>query len=318
MSRLGEFVLRRLVALRRRGGDGGGTAAATTFDDYHRWQFESSAELFAKYPGFDPRGKSILDIGCGIGGRTAWLASQGATRVVGLDINAAEIAIARELQQRLFPALAPLLSYHVSQEDALLDLGEFDYVLLVDMMEHVVSPPAMLRLAHRYTRQGGTCFFSTFGWLSHRGSHMGMLPWLNVFFSDETILNVQRWVVSRPGYHPTRFDSDPPIERWRGIYDLRDRPGEHLNKLTLADVRKLLRHNIFGPGHLELWPISNRLGWFFRLLIRLPLLDELFHSLFVVRLDKTEAKTDDRGAVAGRKARAEAAGAESSAPPPAR
>ena len=283
MSLIGEAVLRNLVRAQQDRGE----ARPQTHEDYHRWQFETSAALFAVYPEFDVRGKTILDIGCGIGGRTVWLASQGAARVAGMDINAEEIGVAREIQRRLYPQLEGVLSFHCSQETSSPDLGEFDYVLLVDTMEHVVSPPAVLRLAYQRTRLGGRCYFSTFGWYNHSASHTGLMPWVNVFFSDETIINYIRWRISQPDYRPSRFDSDPPIERWRGLYDLRDRPGEHLNKITLREIRKLIRYNIFGKGTLTLLPIRLRPRWFFRLLVRLPWLDELFHAYLVVRLDKT-------------------------------
>jgi SAM-dependent methyltransferase len=287
MSQLGEFVLRNLVA-RREGKDG---AKPDTHEAYHRWQFESCPSIFGKYPDFSPRSKTILEIGCGIGGRSAWLATQGAARVVAIDINAAEIAIAIQLRDEFYPALTPTLEYLVSGEDAMLDIGQFDYVLMVDMMEHVVSPPAILGLAHAYTKAGGACYFSTFGWYHHSGSHTGLIPWANLFFSDETLINVTRWKISRPEYKPSRFDSPVPVDRWKGIYNLRDRPDEHLNKITLAEVRKILRYNIFRSGHMVLWPIGGRPAWLFRALIRIPYLDEVFHGYFVVRLEKADIPT---------------------------
>lgn len=289
MSQLGEFVLRNIIARRK----GIPVTKIDTHEAYHRWQFESSPSLFAKYPDFSLGGKSILEIGCGIGGRSAWLATQGAARVVAIDINAEEIAIAIQLRDELYPALAPMLEYLVSREDGMLDIGQFDYVLMVDMMEHVVSPPSILRLAHAYTKPGGACFFSTFGWYHHSGSHTGLIPWANLFFSDETLINVIRWKISRPDYKPSRFDSPVPLDRWKGIYNLRDRPGEHLSKLTLADVRKILRYTIFTSGYMVLWPIGGRLTWLFRALIRVPYLDELFHGYLVVRLEKAATPTSD-------------------------
>jgi len=283
MSWIGELALRKLVGPQRRNGK----ATPQTHEEYHRWQFETSPALFATYPGFDPRGKTILDIGCGIGGRTVWLASQGAARVVGVDINAAEIEVAQRIQREQYPQLAGVLSFHCSQENDTLEPGQFDYVLLVDSMEHVVSPPAILRLAYKNTRLGGSCYFSTFGWYNHSASHTGLLPWVNVLFSDETIINFIRWRVSRPGYRPSRFDSNPPIERWRGLYNLRDRPGEHLNKITLSEIRKLIKYNIFGPGVMRLSPIRHRPQWLFQCLVGLPGLDELFHAYLAVRLDRT-------------------------------
>jgi SAM-dependent methyltransferase len=222
------------------------------------------------------------------GGRSAYLAHQGAARVVGIDINRQEIELARKLLRSELPELEARVEYHVSPENAPLDLGPFDYVVLVDAMEHVVSPPAILRLAHRYVREGGDVYFSTVGWYHHDATHTGLLPWVQVLFSDETILNVIRWMVSQPDYRPSRFDSQPPVERWRGIYDLRDRPGEHLNKITIREIRRLVRHTVFSEATMRVLGFrkAHPLVPFLNVLRHVPLVQELVHSGIVVRLRK--------------------------------
>jgi SAM-dependent methyltransferase len=280
-----ESLLKTLIGLKRhlsKPGPGHGTH----YEEYFQWQFSSSAKLFSKYKGLELAGKSVLEIGCGTGGRTAWMATQNPTRVVGIDINAEEIALASQLCAKLYPDLAPRVEYIASQENCAPDLGLFDYVLLVDSMEHVVSPPAILRLACRYVKPGGYCYFGTMGWFHYSGSHTGLLPFVNVFFSDETILNVIRWQVSQPDYRPSRFDSDPPIERWRGIYDLRDRPGEHLNKLTIHQMKRLMRCNVIGPAEMYVYPFGHPWLRPLRWMSRVPFLQELYHTYFVVRMQK--------------------------------
>jgi 2-polyprenyl-3-methyl-5-hydroxy-6-metoxy-1,4-benzoquinol methylase len=289
MSWIGEQILKGLVLLRERfapsmaSGPGG-----TSYESYSQWQFSSSKTLFGHYPDFDLRGSRVLEIGCGIGGRTAYLASAGASEAVGIDINAAEITIAKDFAQRLYPQLHGRLSYYSSQEDQTLDIGQFDYVLLVDSMEHVVSPPAILRLAYLYTKPGGKCYFNTIGWYHQKGSHMPLIPWVNVWFSDETILNVMRWRLLRPDYVPRRFDSNPPVERWRGLWNLRDRPGEHLNKITIAEIKKLCRHTIFDQARWRIIGFQSRnpILRLCNIFNNVPVLQEMFHSGIVVELRK--------------------------------
>ena len=105
MPRLGEAILKRLVRLDRRRRHNGATDPED-WQSYIRWQFDSSAGMFGKYPGLDWRGKSVLEVGCGTGGRAAYLAATGASRVVGIDINAAEMEIARRELPGLYPAAA--------------------------------------------------------------------------------------------------------------------------------------------------------------------------------------------------------------------
>jgi SAM-dependent methyltransferase len=233
--------------------------------------------MFATFPEFDFRNRRILDLGCGIGGRAAWLANNGAREVVGIDISVQDVLNAAQLTDRLYPNLKNV-SYHPCKEDEqLTGLGEFDVVLLLDSIEHVVSPLKAVRLARKYVKSGGRVYFSTVGWFHHAGSHLG-IPFATVFFSDETLLNFVRWKVSRPDYQPTDWDSDPPVARWGGVYDLRDRPGEYLNKITVRQLRRLVRYAPYRRGRLIMIGFRNpRLRWL-NPLRHIPIVNEVFHS----------------------------------------
>jgi 2-polyprenyl-3-methyl-5-hydroxy-6-metoxy-1,4-benzoquinol methylase len=293
MSILGEAILKNLVRLKARlqapsepprGGAGDGGRLDEGWAAYIQHQFATSAALFAKYPNLSLAGKTVLDLGCGTGGRAAYLAEAGARRVVAIDVNAQEIEVARRICPALYPGAAGRVDYRVSSEHEHLDVGLFDVVMMVDSMEHVVSPAEMMRLAHGYTRPGGQFYFSNIGWYHYTGSHMNLLPFVNVFFSDETILDVMRWQVSCPDYCPTRFDSSPPSERWRGLYDLRDRPGERLNKLTIADMKLLVRHSIFASTEMTIvgFSSSHPAVRALNVLRHVPVVQEVIHSYVVV------------------------------------
>jgi SAM-dependent methyltransferase len=247
--------------------------------DYFRWQLDTSPALFSLLPNLDLAGKRVLEIGCGLGGRSAWLAGNGPSEVVAIDINGAEIERARDLARELCP-YAQNLTYIHSQEDSRSDIGDFDVVLLVDSLEHVQSPCKILKLVHSYTRPHGRAYFTTCGWYHHAGSHTGY-PFVNLFFSDETILNVIRWQVSRPDYQPSMWDSNPPLARWQGIYDLRDRPGEYLNKITIRQMKKLARYSEFSQGTVHVLGFRNpKLKWL-NSLSCVPVVQEVVHSFVV-------------------------------------
>jgi SAM-dependent methyltransferase len=283
MSVLKELALKTVVAKWRP------TSTRTQPDHtaYIKWQFSTTPALFTKFPPLDLRGKRVLEIGCGTGGRAAYMASLGAS-VVGIDINREEIEVARSEMKNLFPALADRLEFLPSTENGKLDIGEFDVVMLIDCLEHVVSPPSVVRLAHAYTKPGGRAYMSLCGWYHAWGSHFNLMPFVNVLFSDEEILNVQRWLVSRPDYVPTRFDSDPPIERWNGLYDLRQRPGEYLNKITLDEMKKLIRYSAFKRGrmHVAGWDRPSPVFKIANVLRHVPVLQEVLHSYVVLEFEK--------------------------------
>ena len=87
---------------------------------------------------FDPRGLRILDAGCG-GGRNGELAKRaGAREVVGVELDAAAAARARE---RLDLVLQGDLA---TFDPAVLGDEPFDAVLAVDVLEHMADPDAVL------------------------------------------------------------------------------------------------------------------------------------------------------------------------------
>jgi 2-polyprenyl-3-methyl-5-hydroxy-6-metoxy-1,4-benzoquinol methylase len=93
------------------------------------------------------KGDSLLDLACGDGMMTAMFA-QHFKRVVGVDASGAHVQEARERlpQARFFESLI---------EDFDLD-EKFDAVFLLDILEHVVDPVAVLKKAASYLNTGGT------------------------------------------------------------------------------------------------------------------------------------------------------------------
>jgi 2-polyprenyl-3-methyl-5-hydroxy-6-metoxy-1,4-benzoquinol methylase len=282
--KLSEKLLYGLVRWTKRRTGSTSLVNCSSFEEYFEWQYSTTRALLETMPNLDLAGATVLEIGCGTGGRTAYLASCGASRVVGIDINAHEIGLARQFCEKFHPELVAKVEYLASKEDEMLPLGSFDYVILIDSFEHVVHPPQILRLCYEYTRPGGRCYFTTLGWYHHGGSHMRLIPWVQCFFSDETILNVTRRILSSADYKPSRFDSDPPARRWEGICNLRDRPGEHLNKITIREIRKTVGYSPFAESHVHVTPYQARRLRPFRFLSAVPFAQEMFHSTVVGEL----------------------------------
>jgi 2-polyprenyl-3-methyl-5-hydroxy-6-metoxy-1,4-benzoquinol methylase len=98
---------------------------------------------------FDPRGLRILDAGCG-GGRNGELARRaGAREVVGVELDAAAAARARE---RLDLVVEGDLA---TFDPAALGDEPFDAVLAVDVLEHMADPDAVLRRLVALLAPGG-------------------------------------------------------------------------------------------------------------------------------------------------------------------
>lgn len=85
-----------------------------------------------------PAGARVLDLGCGRGLLAAELARKGCT-VHGVD----------NLELGAAPGLAAYTRHDLDHGPPELDLGDFDVVLLLDILEHLHSPEAFLTALHR-------------------------------------------------------------------------------------------------------------------------------------------------------------------------
>lgn len=261
--------------------------AQSSEEGYWDWQYKTSPEYFNKFSDLQAclPGARVLDIGCGLGGRTCYLATKGVRSVLGIDINADEIAQAKVLTKR---ANDSVVQSHVSflavRENEPLDVEPFDIVTLVDSLEHVHDPVAMLNFAYSMTRPGGVCYFGTIGWYHYNAAHMmGILPipFLTLLFNDTTILDAVRRITMMPDYRPFMWDSNPPVTRWAHVKDLRDRPGEYLNKITVQGLKRAMKSSRFGDGRLLVAGFSWRqcpwMRWL-NVMAKIPVIQEVYHA----------------------------------------
>ena len=111
-------------------------------DDYTQ---HARADVVARIP--PPLG-CALDVGCGAGGVGRELRARGATRLVGveLDAEAAEIAASTYDEVLTMDALEAL---------PFLEGQAFDTIVCYDILEHLYDPAALLAGLHELTAPGG-------------------------------------------------------------------------------------------------------------------------------------------------------------------
>jgi len=93
------------------------------------------AEIF---PLVDPRGKRILDVGCGSGATGKALKAQGALEVIGLELDP-------DAARRAAESLDQVLVGDVTQIELDFPPGHFDIILCLDVLEHLPYPEDALR-----------------------------------------------------------------------------------------------------------------------------------------------------------------------------
>ncbi len=174
-------------------------------------------------PHLDFEGRNVVDVGCGRGELAVWLAENGASSVVGIDIDSDYIGAAcRHAEERGCERKVAFVCCDIHEWQPSQDIHLFTSQAA---FEHVPDPKMMLEAMYRHLSPGGevATYFGPL-WLSPFGAHMygfTPVPWVHLLFPEAVVLAVRRDVF--------RPDEDPSCyEEVRG----------GLNRITLTSFRQ--------------------------------------------------------------------------------
>jgi SAM-dependent methyltransferase len=263
---------------------------AVYFENQYR-STERAARDYMSDLKFD--GRVVLDVGGGLGGRGVYWLELGAKQVYCIDINRQELDAGRAIFAKQHPGRAGQITFlHPSEAPA----GEIgDLAILFDTFEHLLDPAAVLQQCFDWLRPGGEVWIGSIGWYNHMASHCMYalrIPWCQVLFSERAIIQTIRRVARSADYIPSVWDRLEGPDRWAGVTTLRDRPGEPLNMLSLRAIRRVLAKAPFEMVEFSVHGFQGKRSRLARLLnpaARLPVLEELLHSYYTVRLRKPAA-----------------------------
>jgi SAM-dependent methyltransferase len=145
---------------------------------YRRYQTTLAREylipIFSR-GGVDLKGKKLLEVGCGNGGCAAEFSRAGC-HVVMMDIDERLVGLAREHNDRE-GVTAEAFAGDVRNEAApFWRRGPFDIVMFRDVMEHLESPAAVLRIVRRFLSPVGVVLVVFPPYYSPYGAHQQILP----------------------------------------------------------------------------------------------------------------------------------------------
>jgi ubiquinone/menaquinone biosynthesis C-methylase UbiE len=214
----------------------------------------------------------VLEIGCGHGGNSCFMAMAGARSVTAIDINIANLSYGQEfagLLARRFGAdfTVPVSFLATRAEQMPFPDSTFDLVLADNLFEHVDDPQGVMKEGHRVLRSGGILLVPVFSSiLSKYGLHLKYgfnLPWANVLFSEDAIIRaLHRLAATDPKMLVFYPGLAGECKRIRDVRRHRD-----LNDITFKKFKLTARQTGFEIVSFQ--PVATLTGWFAR---RLPII----------------------------------------------
>ena len=265
-------------------------------EDYAKWEFDiapSNLESLKPYSSFDA--KIILDVGCGMGGKSLYYAMNGAKEVFALDTDLDRVKIGIKTAK-----LKNIDNLHFVTADAgklPFKSNSFDLVMMNDCIEHLFNLEESLSECYRILKDTGIILAN---WMSYRspfGAHLYdyvYTPWCHLVFSEKALVKIWKEEFSKEyesGKNLSEQFSPADIYNTMTIREL-----QHLNKITVKGFGKTVQKTKFNMLKYDLriiYPFKDlsffgKFGYEFQLFAkRLPLdLKEYFTGSIITVLQK--------------------------------
>ena len=242
---------------------------------YAEWEYGIGKSLLEEYSEWfgSLDGRRVLDIGCGLGGKSVAYAEAGAS-VTGVDLDPVHAAGALDYAAKRGSSIDVVTG---DAADLPFLEGSFDLVIANDSMEHFSRPAPALAEFARVTKSGGSVFLFFTPWGSPLASHLYdhiHTPWCHLLYSDDMLEQLLELSLRRRG------EEDPQSEAVRMMNDYRTSN----NRIDVSGYRRILeRVDSLETVMEELKP--PRFG-FLGPLTSIPRLGELFTGTVTAVLRK--------------------------------
>ncbi|MFB0565326.1 MAG: class I SAM-dependent methyltransferase [Candidatus Aminicenantaceae bacterium] len=219
----------------------------------------------------DVEGKIVLELGCSYGGLQAALLHEGAARTIGLDLDYHALSFGRKkLDQKqdimLLAADAHYIPFPPSSVDVVVSDSVFEHLQDIEQtlreIAHVLCPKGRL-----YAYFGPT-------WFTYNGPHLIKcisIPWVHLFFSRKTIVNVLTYYKKKATFPPSYLEAKIADFQRMGRLSLRK-----FHRAVKASGLDVIQETNASPNLLK------------RNLARLPVFKELLAGEIHVILEKPD------------------------------
>lgn len=247
-------------------------ASIDCYDAYRNAESERVIEACHQY-GVEIHDKCVVDFGCSDGAVSVRYLTEGARKVIGVDID--DTAIQRATNLYASPQISFILS---SPQHIPLDSCCADVIVSYDVFEHISHPPTILKELYRILKPGGKILIGTWGWFHPFAPHLWStmpVPWAHVFFSEKTLLRVCRHVYCSDWYVPNMHDFDSNGNRLPDKYKHDSISTDYLNKYLIKDFENAF--NLAGfVCRTHLIPFQSKQVKWLSAVMRLGYLREFF------------------------------------------
>lgn len=273
-----------------------------TKTEYRAWRDRVLAEQFRNFDVRDVNGKDVLDLGCGYGPLSFYLALFNPRSITGVDIDPDCVSTAE--QRRLsgdVPNRDRLRFIEGSATNVPLPSESVDTIVAFDMLEHVMEPRLVLEDCKRVLRPGGKMLVWWSPFLGPWGPHMNDLvpvPWAHVLFGEKALFKAAAAIYDSASFVPRVWDLEPNGKRkankWKAWTSFEEQG--YVNQLRIDQMKLMVEEIGLEMPRFEQHGFGGNaarrlLG---SLLVRLPVAGEYLTSFVVAELVKPQVSAEIR------------------------
>jgi SAM-dependent methyltransferase len=236
----------------------------------------------------DFRGKRVLDLGSGYGGRTVRYKELGASQATGLEVGSKYASEALMFSRRREAATAFVVAIG---EKLPFKENHFDIITSYEVFEHVERLSDVLEECHRVLKPGGRLyavfpsFYNPVGG-SHFHGFVSKTPAPNVFFSNKTLMNAADLILEErgDGFRPRELR---PADKLWGLNGTSIRGFQQLLRPTKFSIIRIVKAPVLSPMRKKWQPWKMKYyAFLFQPLVHIPFLNEIFVDRLVCSFTK--------------------------------